>query len=90
MRIDFLMMIIAQMAGAGISDYLNALRSVYTLYKRDSTKKFYLLMRGVTCLFVHKSDRTAKDGFLSTVMIACERKSFQQVLTKNGKSVIEP
>lgn len=73
------------MAGAGISDYLNALRSVYTLYKRDANKKFYLLMRGVTCLFMHKPEKTAKDGFVSMVLIACERKNFQQVLTKNGR-----
>ena len=88
---------VAQFAQLGFSDFLNALRSVYATYKKESSKKFYLLMKGITCLFFHKKESYPTPGlkeslskssnrqFSSSVVIACERKSFQQTLTKHGK-----
>ena len=66
-------------------------------FKRDYTKKFYLMLRGVTCLFLHQKtntpnmadkistpSKTLDRGFSSMVVIASEKKSFQQILLKHG------
>jgi len=79
------------------SDFFNAMRSVYSAWKKERSNKFYILMRGITCLFLHQPEngnasmisnatpsKIPHKNFSSMVMIASEKKIFQQTLIKNG------
>jgi len=73
------------------------MRSVYSAWKKERSNKFYILMRGITCLFLHQPEnpnatvvsketpsRIPHKNYSSIVMIASEKKIFQSTLIKHG------